>query len=139
MFKWAIVKFNLQTPGREPEEFNQEADMPLSVPAGKDEKEQAAPAAEPSCQAQTSSVPAPDDHSRAAEYLRGLGGKDNIKTIDACATRLRLEVADDSVVNAPALKACGARGVIKAGGGAVQVIIGPEADLISDEIKKYLK
>ncbi len=139
LFKWAIVKFNLQTPGREPEEFNQEADMPLSVPAGKDEKEQAAPAAEPSCQAQTSSVPAPDDHSRAAEYLRGLGGKDNIKTIDACATRLRLEVADDSVVNAPALKACGARGVIKAGGGAVQVIIGPEADLISDEIKKYLK
>ena len=52
---------------------------------------------------------------------------------------MRLEVVDAEKINTPALKALGARGVVKAAGGAVQVIIGPEADLISDEIKKYLK
>ena len=100
----------------------------------------AAPAAQEQAPAVTGEdFPPADDQSRGAKYLRGLGGKSNIKTIDACATRLRLEVADAEKINTPALKTLGARGVVKAAGGAVQVIIGPEADLISDEIKKYLK
>ncbi len=135
LFKWAIVKFNLTTPGREPEETEQEA-----APAGQ-ETQNAAPAVQEQAAAAAAAddVPQADDQSRGANYLRGLGGKSNIKTIDACATRLRLVVADAEKINVPALKALGARGVVKASGGVAQVIIGPEADLISDEIKKYLK
>lgn len=121
LFKWAIVKFNLTTPGREPEEKDQEA-APQSAPA-------AAPA----------EAPAAEANSRGAQYLRALGGKANIKTLDACATRLRLEVADDTLVQTDALKASGARGVLKAAGGSVQVVIGPEADLVCDEIRQLLK
>ncbi len=135
LFKWAIVKFNLTTPGREPEETEQEA-----APTGQ-ETQNAAPAVQEQAAAAAAAddVPPADDQSRGANYLRGLGGKSNIKTIDACATRLRLVVADAEKINVPALKALGARGVVKASGGVAQVIIGPEADLISDEIKKYLK
>ena len=156
LFKWAIVRFNLTTPGREPEETDQEA-APLpaaAAPAGDavnahtdSHASAAAPAQEPgaaaapAAEASPAAAPYPpaDDQSRGAQYLRGLGGKDNIKTIDACATRLRLEVVNADCIDTPALKALGARGVVKAAGGSVQVIIGPEADLISDEIKKYLK
>ncbi len=141
LFKWAIVKFNLTTPGREPEETDQEAAPPTPAVQAAPQAAAAGPVAAASTEAPKTeiSVPAADDQSRGANYLRGLGGKDNIKTIDACATRLRLEVVNADAVDTPALKALGARGVVKAAGGAVQVIIGPEADLISDEIKKYLK
>lgn len=123
LFKWTIVKFNLQTPGREEETKQEELSTPQTQEA------QPAPVA-------TAEEPA--DHSRGAQYLRGLGGKENLKTIDACATRLRAEVVNADLVDTAALKTTGARGVVKSAGGAVQVIIGPEAELICDEIKKYL-
>ena len=132
LFKWAIVKFNLATPGREPEE-------PAACALG--------PAATATASASNAvlqehsdtAFPPVSDQSLGANYLRGLGGKANIKNIDACATRLRLTVADTEKIDVAALKALGARGVIKAAGGVAQVIIGPEADGICDEIKKYLK
>lgn len=121
LFKWAIVKFNLQTPGREEETAEEEP-----VPA--EQKTAAAPTASSGA-----------DNDRGSVYLRHLGGKENIKTLDCCATRLRLEVLDDNKVNVPALKAAGARGVLKAAGGSVQVIIGPEVEQVCEEIKVYLK
>ncbi len=138
LFKWAIVRFNLSTPGREPEETDQEA-APTNQPQPASPIEAATPGHTPQATAAAASAPTADDHSRGAGYLRGLGGRENIKTLDACATRLRVEVADDSKIDVSALKTLGARGVVKAAGGAVQVVIGPEADLICDEIKKYLK
>lgn len=123
LFKWAIVKFNLQTPGREEESKQEEAE---EAPSAQEQAEVQAPAQETL------------DNSRGAQYLSGLGGKENVKTIDACATRLRVEVVNADIVDTAALKALGARGVVKSAGGAVQVIIGPEAELISDEVKKYL-
>lgn len=125
LFKWTILKFNLQTPGREEE------------PSQEKQEATASAATEPQTAA-VAETQEPADNSRGAQYLRGLGGKDNIKTIDACATRLRVEVVNADAVDTPALKAIGARGVVKSAGGAVQVIIGPEAELISDEVKKYL-
>lgn len=133
LFVWVIRKWNLKTPGREEEEFNQEADLPLAVPAAEAEKLEQAE------QPAGTSAPAAAPQTRAARYLTALGGKENLKTIDACATRLRVEVANDQKVDTPALKALGARGVVKGAAGSVQVVIGPEADLISDEIKKELK
>ncbi len=131
LFRWAIVKFNLNTPGREPEEKDQEA-APAEQSPSAQETPVEAPAAVAPAQA------AEEEQDRGAIYLRGLGGKENIKVIDACATRLRTEVVNADLVNSDALKAAGARGVVKGAGGAVQVVIGPEADLICDEIKKHL-
>lgn len=121
IFVWAIRKWNLKTPGREDTPAQQTAEQP-----------------QPAMQAAPQETPEPAN-SRAAGYVAALGGKDNLKTIDACATRLRLELADPALADETALKQLGARGVVKAAGGSVQVVIGPEADLIADEIRQFVK
>jgi PTS system N-acetylglucosamine-specific IIB component len=57
--------------------------------------------------------------------------------IEACITRLRTEVKDGSLVNEASLKAAGAHGVL-ASGTAVQVIVGPEADTLAEDIEDLL-
>jgi PTS system N-acetylglucosamine-specific IIC component len=76
--------------------------------------------------------------TRAAAYVQALGGPANILSVEACATRLRLQVADNARINEKALKAAGARGVIKPAAGSAQVIVGPIADMLADEIKAEL-
>jgi PTS system N-acetylglucosamine-specific IIB component len=71
--------------------------------------------------------------SKAEQILAGLGGAENIVEIEACITRLRTEVEDGSIVDEKALKAAGAHGVIKSGN-VVQVVVGPEADNLADDI-----
>lgn len=64
--------------------------------------------------------------------LAGLGGTDNIRELEPCITRLRVEVDDASRVDAAAVRAAGAHGLIQRGN-VVQVVIGPELDtLVSD-------
>lgn len=121
VFYVAITRWDLKTPGREEEPA-------LPTP--------------PTTQPTTTSeqvAPTTQTTSRGAMYLNALGGKENIKTLGACATRLRLEVNDATKVDETALKQAGARGVIKMQSGLVQVVIGPEVELIADEIKAYLK
>lgn len=113
LFRFAIRKWNLKTPGRETVPTQE-------IPTTQPQKEQVQ-----------------ESSSRGSKYLAALGGKENIKTLGACATRLRLEVNDGTRVDAEALKALGARGVINKEG-IVQVVIGPEADLISDEIHQVM-
>jgi PTS system N-acetylglucosamine-specific IIB component len=72
--------------------------------------------------------------SKAEQILAGLGGADNVVDIEACITRLRTEVTDPSLVNEPALKAAGAHGVFRSGP-IVQVIVGPEAENLADDIE----
>ena len=74
---------------------------------------------------------------KAEDIVAGLGGSDNIVEIEPCATRLRTEVKDASLVNEGALKAAGAYGVMKAGE-VVQVVVGPEADTIASDIEDLL-
>lgn len=74
----------------------------------------------------------------AANILAALGGKQNINALDACITRLRLQVSDTSKVDEEALKRAGALSVIDLGGGNMQVVVGTKAELISEEIKKIL-
>lgn len=71
--------------------------------------------------------------TKAERILAGLGGASNIVEIEACITRLRTEVKDPSLVNQAALKAAGAHGVM-ASGSTVQVVVGPEADALADDI-----
>jgi len=71
--------------------------------------------------------------SKAEQILAGLGGAENVVEIEACITRLRTEVEDSSLVDEAALKAAGAHGVVKSGN-VVQVVVGPEADNLADDI-----
>lgn len=73
---------------------------------------------------------------RAAEFIEALGGKDNLKTIDACITRLRLTLYNRRQVNFDKLKALGAKGVIKVNNDGLQVVLGTEADLVAEEMKQ---
>lgn len=73
--------------------------------------------------------------NRGAAYLAALGGAANLATIGACTTRLRLVVRDQGGVDDAALKALGAVAVLRPSAQAVQVIIGPMADQISEEIR----
>ena len=75
---------------------------------------------------------------RARAFITALGGGANLKSVDACTTRLRLQVASNDKVDEAALKALGSRGLIKPAAGSVQVVLGPEADLIADEIRVAL-
>ena len=72
--------------------------------------------------------------SKAEQILAGLGGSDNVVDIEACITRLRTEVTDPVLVNEAALKAAGAHGVFRSGT-IVQVIVGPEAENLADDIE----
>ena len=67
----------------------------------------------------------------------GLGGADNIVEMEACITRLRTEVEDPSKVDEKALKAAGAHGVVSSGK-IVQVVVGPEADNIAEDIEDLM-
>ena len=71
--------------------------------------------------------------SKAEQILAGLGGAANIIDLEPCITRLRTEVKDATLVDEKALKAAGAHGVITSGS-VVQVVVGPEADNIAEDI-----
>lgn len=75
--------------------------------------------------------------SRADDIVAGLGGATNITDLEACITRLRTEVGNPALVNDAALKAAGAHGVVHQGT-VVQVVIGPEAETICDDIRDLL-
>ena len=73
--------------------------------------------------------------SQAQDILAGLGGNENIDSIEPCITRLRVEVVDPTLIDEKALKQAGAFGVVQ-GGQTVQVVVGPIADNLADEISE---
>lgn len=76
--------------------------------------------------------------NKAGAIVAGLGGAGNILDIEPCITRLRTEVRDPSLVDEKALKAAGAHGVLLSGT-IVQVVVGPEADMLNDDIQDLLE
>jgi len=107
VFRFAITKWDLKTPGREDDDD------------------------------ETKIVLAGDDYTAMAQaILEGCGGKDNMAVIDNCITRLRLEVKDYLLVDEAKIKASGCAGVIRPGKNTVQVIIGPKVQFVADEFKK---
>ncbi|GAA0837021.1 PTS transporter subunit EIIC [Paenibacillus glucanolyticus] len=120
LFRFLIVKLNLKTPGREDDD-----DLDLSSEdAGTDGQ---------------SPSGAVSKESKAAKVLQNIGGADNITSIDACITRLRLVVKDEKAVKDSELKKLGASGVMRLGQGAVQIVFGPQAESIKDDIKDIMK
>ncbi|WP_407643498.1 glucose PTS transporter subunit IIA [Cohnella endophytica] len=76
---------------------------------------------------------------RAPLILQSLGGKENVVRLEACITRLRLTLEDDRRVDVQSLRHLGAAGVIRLGGGHVQVVFGTFSELIREEINKHIQ
>jgi PTS system N-acetylglucosamine-specific IIC component len=79
------------------------------------------------------------DGAPALAWIAALGSAANLRSVEACTTRLRLVVADATRFDEPALKVLGARGVLKLADGAVQVVVGPIADQLASEIRAELR
>ena len=112
VFRIMIVKLDLKTPGREDDDTA--AEMNIELGTG-------------------------DYAAMAKAILEGVGGAENVTSVDNCITRLRLEVKDRLLVDEKKLKASGAAGVVRPGKTSVQVIIGPKVQFVADEFKKLVQ
>lgn len=112
VFYFAIKKFDLKTPGREDDDLEAEKAVVL----------------------------ANNDFTQvAAVVLEGLGGKENVTSLDNCITRLRMEVKDYTKVDEKKIKSAGVAGVIRPSKTSVQVIVGTKVQFVADEMAKMLK
>ncbi|WP_027108244.1 PTS transporter subunit EIIC [Lacticigenium naphthae] len=123
VFRFFIHKFDLKTPGRE--EGDQEAKMYTKA----DYK------AKQHGKSGDGSEPIQDEMSQ--DIVTGLGGPDNLNTVDNCATRLRVNVKDSTKIDESLLKSTGAAGVTSSGNN-VQVIYGPKVSNIKQNLDEYL-
>ena len=111
VFRFAIAKFNLKTPGREDDDAEE-----------------------------LKATLANNDYTSVAKtVLEGVGGPENVASIDNCITRLRLEVKDYTKVNEKVIKSAGVAGVMRPSKTSVQVIIGTQVQFVADEFKKLCK
>ena len=111
VFRFAIVKFDLKTPGREDDDTEAEKQVVL----------------------------ANNDYTKVGEIvLEGIGGKDNVVSLDNCITRLRFEIKDYTKVDEKKIKSAGVAGVIRPNKNNVQVIVGTKVQFVADEIQKML-
>jgi len=111
-FRFCILRFNLATPGREPEDL---ARATSATPAGE------------------------GAGSRAEGFIHALGGAPNLTEVEACTTRLRLGIVDGAKINETALRQLGARGVVRPSATSLQVVLGPVADQVAGEIREALR
>jgi PTS system N-acetylglucosamine-specific IIC component len=134
LFRFAITKWNLRTPGREPEtEFEAEEEANLGESA---ESVTAIAAAGSTVATETKPAPARAD-TKAEQVIAAFGGRENLVNVDACITRLRMEVADKSKVDQARLKSLGAAGVIEVGN-SVQAVFGTDAEALKNDIIEIL-
>ena len=112
VFRFAIVTFNLKTPGREDDADNAE---------------------------EMKAVLANGDFTEVAKIiLEGLGGKENVTSVDNCITRLRIEVRDYTAVDEKKIKSAGVAGIIRPSKTSVQVVIGPKVQFVADEVNRLM-
>ena len=114
VFRFAIQKFDLKTPGRVDDEDDPDDESMQEI--------------------------SENDYTEIARIvLEGVGGKENLVSTDNCITRLRLEVKDYTLVNEKKIKSAGVAGVIRPGKNSVQVVIGTRVQFVADELKKLCK
>ena len=114
VFSFVIDKFDLKTPGREDDDAEIEAkEMKLNLANN-------------------------DFTAIATAVLEGLGGKENLKEFDYCATRIRAEVADYIKVDEKKIKSAGVPAVVRPSKTSVQVVVGPKVQFVYDELKKMV-
>lgn len=127
LFSFLIKKFDLKTPGREDDDEETKLYTKADVNARRTEAKEG----ESCSQAESSK------DSRSAAIVMGMGGRNNITSVDCCATRLRCSITDSSLVDEKLLKSTGAVGVIVKGQG-IQIIYGPQVTVIKSELEAYL-
>ena len=111
VFRFAITRWDLKTPGREDD-----------------------PESEQNIRLEN------DNYTdMAAIILEGVGGRENVASVDHCITRLRLEVKDRLLVDEKKIKSSGASGVIRPGKTAVQVVIGPKVQFVCEAFRKLME
>lgn len=117
-FKFMIEKFDLKTPGREDdfviEEEVTEEEMNIKLESS-------------------------NYQYMAKKLLQNVGGKENVEEAENCATRLRLELKDGTLVNETNIKKTGAKGIVKLSETSIQIIIGPEVSKVAKEFKEMLE
>ncbi|WP_010648247.1 N-acetylglucosamine-specific PTS transporter subunit IIBC [Oceanobacillus massiliensis] len=114
LFRFLIVKFNFKTPGREEEDSETAA-------------------------TETTAKTGDRFAVMAAQIYAGLGGDDNVSSVDNCATRLRVEVKDMDKVDQKGLKATGVPGINIVGKHNIQVIVGTQVQAVAEEVRKIRK
>lgn len=110
VFRFAITALDLKTPGREDDDID-ETQIVLDTS---------------------------DFDGMAAVILEGLGGKENVTSLDNCITRLRMEIKDYTRVDEKKIKSAGIAGIIRPSKTSVQVIVGPKVQFVADAMKKML-
>jgi PTS system N-acetylglucosamine-specific IIC component len=121
LFRFAITKWNMRTPGREPEaEFDAEQAANLGDTAAAGAVDTLKRTA-----------------SKAEQLIEAFGGRENLVTVDACITRLRMDVADKTKVDQDRLRALGAAGVIEVGN-SVQAVFGTDSEALKNSILEIL-
>lgn len=107
VFRYVILLFQLKTPGREDED-DSKVEMKLN-----------------------------NNYTEiATTILEGLGGKENIVSIDYCVTRLRLEIKDYMLINEKKIKSANVAGMIRPGKNNVQIVIGTQVQFVAEELKR---
>jgi len=112
VFKWFIVKFNLETPGREAFEIEESASTLL--------KEKNWPAI-------------------AAIVIEGLGGKENIVNVENCISRLRVDLKDPNKVDQVKIKDSGCAGIFFPSANHIHVVFGPHVEFVRHAVDDSLK
>ena len=112
LFRFAVSKWKLQTPGQEEDEDVTPAEIRETAGSGGGKAA-----------------------AMAAVILRGLGGAENVLSVDNCITRLRLEVKDMGKVDDKVIRSSGAAGMIRPGKNALQIVIGTSVQFVADELK----
>ena len=111
VFRFMITKFDLKTPGREDDDAEE-----------------------------LKATLANNDYTSVAKtVLEGVGGPENVASIDNCITRLRLEVKDYTKVNEKVIKSAGVAGVMRPSKTSVQVIIGTKVQFVADAFSELCK
>ncbi|MBQ7168821.1 MAG: PTS transporter subunit EIIC [Synergistaceae bacterium] len=118
VFTWAIRTFDLKTPGREDDDYD------AMTPPAQDEPNKDAKK---------------DYTHMAAVILEGLGGAENLKEFDYCATRIRVTVNDGSQVDEKKIKSAGIPGVTRLTTTNVQVVIGTRVQFAYDAMKRLVE
>lgn len=114
VFDFAIKKFNLMTPGREPLDDSSNAPSVEVASSDKDDKYMIA----------------------AKKIYAGIGGHDNISVIDNCTTRLRLQLKDTGLANKSQIMSANVNGINVLDKTNIQIIVGTEVQFVADNLKK---
>lgn len=110
VFRYAISKYNIATPGRESDEYEYNN---LIKEKRYDEI--------------------------AKIVVEGLGGSSNITNVDNCVTRLRIDLIDMNLVDKDVLKDSGTSGIFFPMKNHIHVVFGPNVEFVKNAVMEELK